>query len=195
MDAERRRRNIEGGHFHGGRGGSEAVAAATAEHAGQSGSSMARRSELGIVLKPPTGSTIRQSIKTSKLTNNEAEHKVLIAGLELAKSLGVKVIKSKCDSQLVVNQVNITFEVREDRMQRRMLYGPLAKCLGPGDTDYVLREIYKGICGNHFGVKSLVYKVIKAGYYWINMEKDTKEFVRKCDKCQRHAPMIHKPGE
>jgi len=27
------------------------------------------------------------------------------------------------------------------------------------------------------------------------MEKDTKEFVRKCDKCQRFAPMIYKPGE
>ncbi|XP_070002447.1 uncharacterized protein [Nicotiana sylvestris] len=39
-------------------------------------------------------------------------------GLELAKSLGAKVIEAKCDSLLVVNQVNKSFEVREDRMQR-----------------------------------------------------------------------------
>ncbi|XP_070017921.1 uncharacterized protein [Nicotiana sylvestris] len=73
---------------------------------------------LGNVLKPPTGSTIRQSIKTSRLTNNEAEYKVMVVGLEVAKSLGVEVIEVKCDSLLVVNQVNKSFEVREDRMQR-----------------------------------------------------------------------------
>ncbi|XP_070010273.1 uncharacterized protein [Nicotiana sylvestris] len=27
------------------------------------------------------------------------------------------------------------------------------------------------------------------------MEKDEKEFLRKYDKCQRHAPMIQQPGE
>ncbi|XP_070019602.1 uncharacterized protein [Nicotiana sylvestris] len=73
---------------------------------------------LGIVLKPPTGSTIRQSIKTSRLTNNEAECEAMIADLELAKILGAEVIKAKCNSLLVVNQVNKSFEVREDRMQR-----------------------------------------------------------------------------
>ncbi|XP_070013808.1 uncharacterized protein [Nicotiana sylvestris] len=75
-------------------------------------------SGLGIVLNPPTGRTIRQSIKTSRLTNNEAEYEAMIAGLELAKSLGAEVIEAKCNSLLVVNQVNKSFEVREDRMQR-----------------------------------------------------------------------------
>ena len=75
-------------------------------------------SGLGIILKPPTGSTIRQSIKTSRLTNNEAEYETMIAGLELAKILGAEVIEAKCDSLLVVNQVNKTFEFQEDRMQR-----------------------------------------------------------------------------
>nr|XP_033517717.1 uncharacterized protein LOC117281987 [Nicotiana tomentosiformis] len=27
------------------------------------------------------------------------------------------------------------------------------------------------------------------------MEKDVKDFVQKCDKCQRHAPMIYQQGE
>ncbi|XP_070020301.1 uncharacterized protein [Nicotiana sylvestris] len=42
----------------------------------------------------------------------------MIAGLELDKSLGAEVIEAKCESLLVVNQVNKIFEVREDRMQR-----------------------------------------------------------------------------
>ncbi|XP_070044921.1 uncharacterized protein [Nicotiana tomentosiformis] len=42
----------------------------------------------------------------------------MIEGLELARSLGAEVVVAKYDSLLVVNQVNGTFEVREDRMQR-----------------------------------------------------------------------------
>nr|XP_009778832.1 PREDICTED: uncharacterized protein LOC104228125 [Nicotiana sylvestris] len=91
----------------------------------------------------------------------------MIVGLELAKSLGEEVIEAKCDSLLVVNQVNRTFEVREDRMQRYL---------------EKLQEIHKGTCGNRSGAKSLVHKVIRAGYYWAIMEKDTKEFIRKCQR-------------
>ncbi|XP_070029331.1 uncharacterized protein [Nicotiana sylvestris] len=77
-----------------------------------------RGSKLGIVLKPPTRGIIRQSIKTARLTNNEAEYEVMIAGLGFAKSLGAEIVEAKCDSLLVVNQANGSYEVREDRMQR-----------------------------------------------------------------------------
>ena len=75
------------------------------------GASNAKGSGLGIVLKSPTGNIVRQSIRTTKLTNNEAEIKAMIVGLELARSLGAKIIEVKCDSLLMVNQVNGTFEV------------------------------------------------------------------------------------
>ncbi|XP_070017229.1 uncharacterized protein [Nicotiana sylvestris] len=75
-------------------------------------------SGLSIVLKPPTGDAIRKSIKTPRLTNNKVEYKTMISCFELAKSLGAEVIEAKCDSLFVVNQVNKSFEVREDRMQK-----------------------------------------------------------------------------
>ncbi|XP_070031809.1 uncharacterized protein [Nicotiana tomentosiformis] len=76
-----------------------------------------------------------------------------------------------------------------------MFDGPLVIYLGPRDTEYVLREVHEGTCENHSGAESLVQKVIRAGYYWIDIEKDAKEFVRKYGKCQRHAPIIHQLGE
>uniref|UniRef100_A0A1U7X636 Uncharacterized protein LOC104231109 n=1 Tax=Nicotiana sylvestris TaxID=4096 RepID=A0A1U7X636_NICSY len=250
------------------------------------GATNARGSKLGIVLKPPVGSIIRQSLKTTKITNNEAEYEAMIASLELAKSLRAETVEEICDSFLVVSQVNGSYEVREDMMKRYLdkiqialrhfkewtldhvpheknsesdaleklgssveeedllprtivhlfkyavVEGhveinstsltwdwknkyidylkdgklptdpkesrPLrtkAICLGLGNTDYVLREINECTCGNHSMADSLVRKVIRAGYYWDGMEKDAREFVRKCDKCQRFAPMIHHPGE
>ncbi|XP_070054382.1 uncharacterized protein [Nicotiana tomentosiformis] len=241
------------------------------------------------------GNAVRQSIRAVKLTNNEAEYEAMIAVLELAKILGAEVIEGKCDSLLVVNQVNGMFEVKEEQMRRyldklqvmlhrfkewtlqyvprdqnskvdalanlgllidddefdsgmvvqlmklvveeghaeinstsltcdwrnkyidylkteklpsdpkesralrtkaarfilsedntlsrRTFDDPLSICLGPGDIEYVLREVHKGTCGNHSGAESLVRKIIRAGYYWIGMEKYAKEFVQKCDGC------------
>ncbi|XP_020985712.1 uncharacterized protein LOC110274775 [Arachis duranensis] len=64
---------------------------------------------------------------------------------------------------------------------------PLLKCLHPGQTDYVLREVHEGCYGYHIGGKALARKLIRAGYYWPSMTMDSKEFVRKCVKCQENA--------
>ncbi|XP_059290353.1 uncharacterized protein LOC132043906 [Lycium ferocissimum] len=82
------------------------------------GASNLKGTGLGIILKTPAGEVIRQSIRTVRLTNNEAEYEAMIAGLELAQSPGAKVIEAKCDSLLVVNQVNGIFEVKDERMQK-----------------------------------------------------------------------------
>ncbi|XP_029150774.1 uncharacterized protein [Arachis hypogaea] len=63
---------------------------------------------------------------------------------------------------------------------RKGLSQPLLKCLHPDQTDYVLREVHEGCCGHHIGGKTLARKLIRAGYYWPSMMKDSREFVRKC---------------
>ena len=57
--------------------------------------------------------------------------------------------------------------------------------LAPDEANYVLREVHEGACGNHFGVRSLVHKVICAGYYWPTVQVDAKAYVKVCDQCQR----------
>ncbi|KAK0593633.1 hypothetical protein LWI29_020599 [Acer saccharum] len=81
------------------------------------GSSNIKGSGLGIVLTSPTGDIMEKSIHCSfRATNNEAEYEALIAGLDLAKSLNVRSIKVLSDSQLVVRQINGTYEARDRRM-------------------------------------------------------------------------------
>ncbi|KAK0589707.1 hypothetical protein LWI29_017611 [Acer saccharum] len=81
------------------------------------GSSSIKGSGLGLVLESPHGDILEQSIHCGfHATNNEAEYEALIAGLDLAKSLSVKIIKVRSDSQLVVRQVNGTYEARDQRM-------------------------------------------------------------------------------
>ena len=63
------------------------------------------------------------------------------------------------------------------------------------EADYVMREVYKGIYGNHSGARSLVHKLIRAGYYWPTMLKDAQAYVKTRDKCQTFSNLIRKPSE
>ena len=51
-------------------------------------------------------------------TNNEVEYKALLKGLELTKSLGAESVLVQGDSQLVIGQVNGTYEAKEERMKK-----------------------------------------------------------------------------
>ena len=81
------------------------------------GSSNSKGCGLGIVLTTPTGDIIQRSIRCKfKATNNEEEYEALIAGLDLAKELNIKNIKVTSDSQLVVNQLNGTYQAKDSKM-------------------------------------------------------------------------------
>ena len=67
--------------------------------------------------------------------------------------------------------------------------------INPEEAVYVLWEIHEGICGNHSGPQSLIGKAIRAGYFWLTMQKDTVKLIQKCDKCQRFGNVQHILGE
>ena len=69
------------------------------------------------------------------------------------------------------------------------------RCLSHDEANDVMREVHKGICGNHLGAQSLVHKLIRAGYYWPIMLKDAQAYVKTCDKCQRFSNLIKQPSE
>ncbi|XP_060960838.1 uncharacterized protein LOC133031370 [Cannabis sativa] len=73
------------------------------------GSSNSKGSGLGIVLTSLQGDVIqREIICDFKLTNNEAEYEVLIAGLDLSIELNAKTIEVMSDSQLIIVQDKIS---------------------------------------------------------------------------------------
>nr|CAN80114.1 hypothetical protein VITISV_004221 [Vitis vinifera] len=80
-------------------------------------------------------------------------------------------------------------------LYKRSFIGPYLRCLNHSEALYVLAELHEGVCGNHFGGRSLAHKVHSQGYYWPTMKKDTAAYVKRCDKCQRHAPIPHVPSE
>ena len=82
------------------------------------------------------------------------------------------------------------FVLIKDILYKRGFSHPYLRCLSPEEEDNVMREVHKGICGNHSGSWSLVHKLIRARYYWLMMQKDAQTYVKVCDKCQRFNNVI-----
>ena len=74
-----------------------------------------------------------------------------------------------------------------DVLYKRGFSQPYLRCLSPDEANYVLREVHEGACGNHLGARSLIHKVVRAGYYWPTIQADAKAYVKVCDQCQRFS--------
>ncbi|KAL0445373.1 UNVERIFIED_CONTAM: putative protein K02A2.6 [Sesamum latifolium] len=79
------------------------------------GSSTAQGSGAGIVITTPQGEDLEFAIKFGfKASNNEAEYEALVIGLRMARETGAKHLLAYSDSQLVVKQVEGTYEAKEE---------------------------------------------------------------------------------
>ena len=74
---------------------------------------------LELQLKAPTGEIIEQAIRLDfPASNNKAEYKAIIAGINFAMFVSLEKIIMRRDSQLVVGQVNGEYETRDQRMTK-----------------------------------------------------------------------------
>ncbi|MFH1030215.1 MAG: ribonuclease HI family protein [bacterium] len=70
---------------------------------------------IGAVLKDENGKNIAEiSEYIGETTNNQAEYKALIAGLERAKEIGAGEIECFLDSELVVKQMKREYKVKNE---------------------------------------------------------------------------------
>lgn len=83
----------------------------------------------------------------------------------------------------------------EGELFRQSFSGPLLQCFGPAQAILVLTEIHEGSYGAHIGGRNLAHKVMFQGYYWPYLAREAAQYVRKCDKCQKHAPTSNAPAE
>ena len=83
---------------------------------------------------------------------------------------------------------------KDHKLYKRSFSGPYLLCVHPEQTESLLEEMHEGICGSHTGGRSLAHRSLTQGYWWLNMQKEALEYVKKCDQCQRFAPSIHQPG-
>ena len=81
------------------------------------GASNAQGIGVGLILTSPEGIDIEYALGFGfQASNNKAEYEAVIAGLNLAHSLEVDQLEVCSDSQLVVRQIEDTYEAKSGRM-------------------------------------------------------------------------------
>ena len=65
---------------------------------------------------------------------------------------------------------------------KKDLQGILLRCVRLDQVDHILHQFHEGLAGGHFSPRAIAIKVMKAGYYWPNVFKDTHSWVSKCKK-------------
>ncbi|XP_065621915.1 uncharacterized protein LOC136064288 [Quercus suber] len=66
------------------------------------------------------------------------------------------------------------YVLMDEILYKRGFSQPYLRCLAPDEANYIIREIHEGACGNHSGARSLVHKIVCAGYYWPSMQADAR---------------------
>ena len=64
------------------------------------------------------------------------------------------------------------FQLLGGTLYKRGFSRPHPRCLTPEETNYVIREVHEGFCGNHSKSRALVHKLTRADYYWPSLLHD-----------------------
>ena len=79
----------------------------------------------------------------------------------------------------------------DHKLYRRSFGGPYFSCLHPEKVNEFLFKLHDGVCGSYVEGCSLAHRAMTQGFWWPQMHKDAAEYVLKCEKCQKHTPLIH----
>ena len=84
------------------------------------------------------------------------------------------------------------FWLSEDqKLYKRSFSRPYLLCIHPKTIELLLEELHEGICGSHIGDISLSHRALTQGYWWLNLQREAQEYVKKCDHYQRFTSNIH----
>ena len=59
------------------------------------------------------------------------------------------------------------------------------RCIPDNEVSSVINICHSEACGGHFFSRKTTAKILQCGFYWPTMFKDTYEFCKSCEKCQK----------
>jgi DNA mismatch repair ATPase MutS len=86
-----------------------------------------------------------------------------------------------------LRRLAMDFNPDGETLYKRSFDGTLLRCLNEIDARNVVREVHEGICSTHVNSHMIARKIQRVGYFWMTLEKDCIDYVRKCHKCQVHS--------
>lgn len=102
------------------------------------------------------------------------------------RTMGFK--EGKTDSQkITIRLQSEKYILIKDDLYWKNKDGILLFCLDPYQSKKIFSQMHRGVCGGHFSVKTNAHKILRVGYFWPIVFKDSYDFVRKCEECQKFS--------
>jgi hypothetical protein len=74
-----------------------------------------------------------------------------------------------------------------DILFKRNYDGIFLRCVDQRKAQELIKEFHEGICGRHFSPTATAHKIIRSGFYWPSIFKDSYATIRKCESCQQFS--------
>ncbi|RVW71447.1 Transposon Ty3-I Gag-Pol polyprotein [Vitis vinifera] len=94
--------------------------------------------------------------------------------------LGIYPDAATAKDKRALRQLVTQFVICGETLYRRSPDGMLILCLNCASADRVMREVHAEVCGPHMGGHMLARKIMRTGYFWLTMETDCCQFVKRC---------------
>jgi hypothetical protein len=92
---------------------------------------------------------------------------------------------SKPSSKIEVGQKVKPFIFKEGIMYIVGQDNKMCRCLTTSKAKIILKELNEGMVGGHFATNITIKKILDARYWWPTLFKDTCDFCKSYDNCQK----------
>jgi len=86
------------------------------------------------------------------------------------------------------------YQLINDVLFRKNYDSILLRCLEKAEAEIFLQELHDGPAGGHYAGDVTAHKILRAGYYWPKLFKDSHSYMRRCQVCQTTAGRQKKPS-
>lgn len=102
-------------------------------------------------------------------------------------------LASKND-QLTLQRLATYFVLHGGSLYKKSSHHVLLRCVDNSKAAMIINDIHGGECGPHMNGLILAKKILRLGYYWLTMEADYCNHVKRCHTCQSYAYLIKAPS-
>ena len=102
-------------------------------------------------------------------------------------------IEATENDKRTLQRLSLGFFLSGEILYKRSHDGMLLRCVEAKEANKIMAEVHEGVCGTHASGHTLTRQIQRAGYFWMTIERDCIDYVRKCHKCQIYADRINAP--
>uniref|UniRef100_A0A2N9I3X6 RNA-directed DNA polymerase n=1 Tax=Fagus sylvatica TaxID=28930 RepID=A0A2N9I3X6_FAGSY len=94
-----------------------------------------------------------------------------------------------------VRRMAFQFFLSGEILYKRTHDATLLRCVDAEEANRLIQEMHAGLMGAHANGPFLARKIMRAGYYWLTMERDCIRHVQTCHKCQMYQNSKNAPPQ